>query len=419
MKKFLDYLKKEKIIESFIGLLEEKISQSHQVLIKEYLLELENFSNECKTFENEEFTINFLMAFYERKVSHQKRKELGEFYTSKQIVNHILDAVGYSSANTIENKKLIDISCGSGSFLIRAIARLKNFYLEKYHKNAIDELTSKEGRAIVKSVYENIQGVDINPVACILCQINIHYILFDIYNVIDKNEHLQLPIFKISNINALTWPLREEFDFVVGNPPYLFIRDIPEEQREVIEKGPFKTNIGQYDYYQLFIEQGIKILKTDGYLGYIIPDSMLALSNRDVLRRYIYDTTEIKEIFHIGPKFDDPVVSNIIIILKKESEKEKRENNTIRINYATSKKLEEVKITQKMLKNWDYKFLINLNTKDVELINSLNKNFPKLKDLNKKEGFKISISRGVELAKTGEIIYCKRCELFFPVPKKY
>ena len=57
MKKFLDYLKKEKIIESFIGLLEEKISQSHHVLIKEYLLELENFSNECKTFENEEFTI--------------------------------------------------------------------------------------------------------------------------------------------------------------------------------------------------------------------------------------------------------------------------------------------------------------------------------------------------------------------------
>jgi hypothetical protein len=41
-----------------------------------------------------------------------------------------------------------------------------------------------------------------------------------------------------------------------------------------------------------------------------------------------------------------------------------------------------------------------------------------LKDLNKKEEFKITISRGVELAKTGEIIYCERCGLYFPVPKK-
>ena len=116
-------------------------------------------------------------------------------------------------------------------------------------------------------------------------------------------------------IDAMIINKPEQYDFIVGNPPYLFIRDIPKVQRQIIKNMNFLTGQGQYDYFQIFIELGIKLLKNRGILGYIVPDSLLALSNRSKIRKYIFDTTIIKEIYHSGPKFEDPVVSNIILIL--------------------------------------------------------------------------------------------------------
>jgi len=157
-------------------------------------------------------------------------------------------------------------------------------------------------------------------------------------------------------------------------------------------------------------------LKNQGKLGYIVPDSILALSNRLIIRKFIYNTTKIKEIYYTGPKFNDPVVSNIILILEKENNNLERKKNTIRTKLSD---LQENQILQEALNKWDFKFLIHLNDIDISIIEHLNNNFPKLKDLNKKIGFKLSVCRGVELAKTGEIIYCNRCEMYFPVPKKH
>ncbi|GAG79804.1 unnamed protein product, partial [marine sediment metagenome] len=257
------------------------------------------------------------------------------------------------------------------------------------------------------------------PIACALCQINIQFALFEIYQVINNEyKEYRFPLFNIHCKNALDFSGNRKFDYIVGNPPYLFIRDIPEEQKSIIESGDFQLNKGQYDYYQIFIEIGIKLLKNNGLFGYIIPDSLLALSNRAILRKYIYDNTKIKEIYHIGPKFDEPIVSNIILILQKEDELKIREENFINIKLATSKQSQPKRIRQKLIEKWNYEFLIQLDNIDISIIKVLN-NFPKIKDVNQMEGFRISISRGVELAKTGEIVFCGKCGLFFPIPKKH
>jgi len=420
MREFLDYLINENLMEYFIDHFKKNIKtkEQHKFLV-DFVLELTEISGKLETFEIEEQPIDFLLDFYERKVSHEARKELGEFYTPTKIVEKILNNTGYLSSNNIENKKIIDLSCGSGSFVIEAILRLVRCHLLKYGKKEISELTSGEGREIIESIKENIHGVDINPISCILCLINIHYIVFDIYKQIRKDEYYKLPVFTILNKNALTLPHEEGYDFVVGNPPYLFIRDITQENRKIIEEGDFKTNKGQYDYYQIFIELGIKQLKDKGLLGYIVPDSLLVLSNRRAIRKYIYNSGKIQKIIHTGPKFDDPVVSNVIIIVQKERDLEKREKNLIKIELPVSEPFKGNEFPQKNIEHWDYKFLISLNERDFSIVEHLNNNFTKLKDVNKLEGFKISISRGVELAKTGEIIYCKRCELYYPVPKKH
>lgn len=420
MDRFIAYLKNEDIISELLHFYNvDPIRHNVGAYFDKFIeiLKKNRRSSASKNFSNQfKLHFNSLGKTYEDNLSQRERKSLGEFYTPESIVDYILDAVGYKESEVIQEKKLVDISCGSGSFIILAIRVLIRNCMKNFNKQDISEFSPKEARYIITKVKENIFGIDINPIACILCQINLHLELFEIFEVIkeeDKNYHL--PLFNIQNSNTLTINESEIYDFVVGNPPYLFIRDIPNDQKIVIEKGDFETNNGQYDYYQIFIEIGIKLLKNKGKLGYIVPDSLLVLSNRSILRRYIYNTTAIREINNTGPKFEDPIVSNIILVLEKESDVQKREKNSIKVKISDQ---EHRNIIQEDLKKWDYKFLINLGEEDFFIINHLNTQFPKLKDLMGMKDFNILLSRGIELTKKGEIIFCEICRKFFPIPKK-
>ena len=368
--------------------------------------------------DDQSFDLDIIAKFYEKIVPHSQRKTTGEFFTPIQIVDYILKSVGYTAQQDIENKKLIDLSCGSGSFLIRAV----NILLEKLRKQTkskkLLELTPKEAEEIINKVKKRIYGIDINPVACVLCHINLYFTLFGLFKIIvEKNKDYTIPEFNILNKNTLQYNFKDKYDYVVGNPPYLFIRAIPQNHRKLIERLPLETNKGQYDFYQLFTEIGIIILEEGGILGYIVPDSLLALSNRKIIRNYIYHSTKIKEICDLGLGFKEPVVSNVIIVLQKDSNEEERLNNKILIKMALKNDRSGHYLIQYNIEKWDYKFLINLTQRDIKILDQLKSNFPKLLDIMKNSQFRISISRGVEIGKKGEIIYCKVCNKYFPLMK--
>ena len=360
----------------------------------------------------DKFDLDIFAKTYEKIIPHSQRKIMGEFFTPVNIVNSILKSVGYTTQNDINDKKLIDLSCGSGSFLVKAAEVLSN------KLNTQSKLTFEKAKEIIEKMKINIFGIDINPIACILCQINLYFILLNYFDIIFEHDKLYtIPIFNIFNKDALKFEINEKYDFVVGNPPYLFIRAIPEERRKLIEELPLITNKGQYDYYQIFIEIGIKILKKQGKLGYIVPDSLLALSNRKSLRKYIFSNTMIKEIVVVGSGFKDPVVSSIIIVLQKELSGEKRLNNKILIKENLENNPRENLLLQKDMPEWDYKYLIHLNQMDINILKHLNSKFPKLKSLMDDSKFSISINRGVELGKDGKVIFCNQCKKYFPLPK--
>ncbi|MFW9819345.1 MAG: TaqI-like C-terminal specificity domain-containing protein, partial [Candidatus Thorarchaeota archaeon] len=55
---------------------------------------------------------------------------------------------------------------------------------------------------------------------------------------------------------------------------------------------------------------------------------------------------------------------------------------------------------------------------DISIIDQLNSNFPKLTNLSDKYNIKLVLGRGVELSKTGKIIYCETCAKYLPFPQK-
>ena len=426
MQDFINYLKKENVIRDLKQFYKVDTDSYNQITFLDRIIEHLNILNDFiligknkNIYNLDTLSFDLISKIYERTRNHEEKKKLGEFYTPISVVKYILDAVGYKNQKNVENKKIIDISCGSGSFIVQAVRRLVERWKEKLNITELSELSINDAKRIIENVQYNIIGVDINPVAVILCQVNIQLALFNIFNLIKKSEKdYVFPKFKIFNISALELSLSEEYDFVVGNPPYLFIRNIPQHQREIINTKNLETNVGQYDYYQIFMELGIKLLKNHGNLGYIVPDSLLALSNRKVIRKYIYNNVKIKELYNIGPKFEEPIVSNTIVILQKEYNIAEREINQIRIKVAGDKNLKPKFIIQKYIQDWNYDFLIHLNEEDILILRDLNENFPKLGELMNQKDYKISLSRGVELGKEGEIIYCKKCNKYLPLPKK-
>ena len=59
---------------------------------------------------------------YQKYFDKETRKALGEFYTQKEVVEYIIDSVGYQG-RTIIDKRLLDPACGSGTFLVDALKR--------------------------------------------------------------------------------------------------------------------------------------------------------------------------------------------------------------------------------------------------------------------------------------------------------
>ena len=355
-------------------------------------------------------------SIYEKELLFKDRRKSGEIYTPISVVQCILKEIGFNQKNEIIEKTIIDISCGVGSFLIESVKILKKTLLQNYAIEDINILEADKLIEIFNAITIRICGADLNPIACILCQLNLFYTLMDMIRVIKlKQPRHKFDLFHIFNVNSIKMNFTEKYDFIVGNPPYLFIRDIPLSQRKLIESRNLKTNSGQYDLYQIFLELAIRLLKNKGFLGFIIPDSILALSNRRNIRKFILENTIIKKILVVGSQFNEPVVSNVILILQREFLKTKRIENQVKISNNLSGI--NSNLPQVLFENLDYKFLVNLDALDIQILEKLGQ-IKKLRDLTRDQRFEILLSRGVELNKEGKVIFCNKCNIYSPLPKR-
>jgi len=99
---------------------------------------------------------------------------------------------------------------------------------------------------------------------------------------------------------------------IIGNPPYGAWLDYD-------ERGSLKKLYGGYvkETYTLFLRKGLDLLKENGRLVFIIPDTFLALHTHRDLRRTLLENTRIEEILLMPSKFFPGVnfgYSNLCII---------------------------------------------------------------------------------------------------------
>ncbi|MHA1338266.1 MAG: TaqI-like C-terminal specificity domain-containing protein [Promethearchaeota archaeon] len=120
----------------------------------------------------------------------------------------------------------------------------------------------------------------------------------------------------------------------------------------------------------------------------------------------------------VNEAFKKSSVSNVILILQKVMDENSRNSNIIQIELLENDLLKMNELTQESIRKMDYEFLVQLTEKDIEIMYYLNSKFPKLEDIMNNVQFDIILSRGIELGKEGNIIYCNNCKKYIPLPKK-
>jgi len=154
-------------------------------------------------------------------------------------------------------------------------------------------------------------------------------------------KYAALPYIEIRNCDTL---LDEElivksrignkYDKIIGNPPYGAWLDYA--KRSLLKK--IYPGLYVKETYALFLYRCIELLKNEGILSFIIPDTFLNLHLHQSLRRHILKKTQILELALFPSSFFPEVnfgYANLsIITLKKCNNPESCSNNTFRVLYG-------------------------------------------------------------------------------------
>lgn len=106
---------------------------------------------------------------------------------------------------------------------------------------------------------------------------------------------------------------RDGFDIVIGNPPYINIKNQTEITRLALSKLQFSKGT---DIYVGFVEKGYNLLRKSSILTYIIPNKFFGSSYGKAIREYIQREKEIVSIWDLKDEkvFENAAVSTIVLL---------------------------------------------------------------------------------------------------------
>ncbi len=192
--------------------------------------------------------------------------------------------------------------------LINDILELK----KHFHKTTDDEVKEK--------LYKKILVLEEQ------LKINSRNLLKENFKDIEKIRPFN---FEISFCEALS---DNGFDFIIGNPPYINVENLEDEELAFYMKF-YETSLKRFDIYIAFIEKSILLLKEGGLLGFIIPYPFLTQDYGQKLRKYILDNCKIINIYNLFKTnvFEGVAVKNIVLIIEKCSDQAQRNGNIISV----------------------------------------------------------------------------------------
>lgn len=129
---------------------------------------------------------DLLKKLYQYLVPKKLRHDLGEFYTPDWLAEHLLNQLGYDGNL---DKRLLDPACGSGTFLVLASKRMKQ-WAEDHDPPISPEVSARK-------ILDNLCGFDLNPVAVIAARTNF---LLGLGGLVRYLRPIEIPIYMCDSV---------------------------------------------------------------------------------------------------------------------------------------------------------------------------------------------------------------------------
>ena len=194
----------------------------------------------------------------------EERSPIGQFITPRNLREALVKEIGIEPG-----MKVLDPGVGTGEFLATCLEFSKGLELE---------------------------GWDVDP------------------KVAEVAKQL-VPSAKIKVLSALEQEWSEDFDIVIGNPPYFEMRNL-----EMNLRSRYKEVIGgRPNIFSLFFMVGLGALKKGGRLGYVVPPSMNNGAFFSRLRTFISNNSSIEflKVYHDSKLFVDAQTAVQLIVIEK------------------------------------------------------------------------------------------------------
>jgi len=131
---------------------------------------------------------DLLKKLYQGLFPKKVRHDLGEYYTPDWLAEHVLNEIGYDGD---PHKRLLDPGCGSGTFLVMAINRIKEWFEERRHTCGFGETE------LIGKIQRNIIGFDLNPLAVMAARTNY---LLAIRDLLKFTSGVEIPVYLCDSI---------------------------------------------------------------------------------------------------------------------------------------------------------------------------------------------------------------------------
>lgn len=138
-------------------------------------------------------TTDIMKGLYESLIDPEERHDLGEYYTPDWLAARICE----EAIDAPLSQKILDPSCGSGTFIFHAI------------RHIIDRATMEYTQPVelaLKTAIENVKGIDIHPVAVITAQVTFLLALLPELEEANYEREIVIPIYLG---DSLQWNLQQ------------------------------------------------------------------------------------------------------------------------------------------------------------------------------------------------------------------
>lgn len=240
----------------------------------------------------------------ERIMDRLEQRNTGAFYTpapvARFMVARVLESI--SKRASFKNKviKILDPACGDGVFL-SALVEAIMMPRKKIHPP--------------HDVVVKVFGLDIDRNAVDKAKDNLQSLLNNLDGVRDPID-LELIV---GNALKDDWNENsQEFDVIIGNPPYIPWHNIPSNDRAMLESGTYLDMVfscrpghgdSQPNYYLFFLVLANNLLNDEGIISFILPQEWLYHEKSRDFRNYLLENFGEIHMLELHPEikvFDNP-----------------------------------------------------------------------------------------------------------------